>query len=320
MTDVWILNTLPSHWEICERGPKDPGAHGDHVDKPWHGLPENSNPPNPEKMEKGDILLIRQTSSPNKRYGVKGIWILEDYSRVRSQEHVPDEWRKHGDEERDYDWFLYCKASTKELDHIYKEDWEALNVYPWKLAGTAVKLEEEEKNNYLEALLDHGGLSNETQALFREELGYEQWNEKINQEEAVPDIEVPETQRTETKINRVIRDTELVNKLKKLHNYKCQICEQKRKKDSDKNYAEGHHLKPLGEPHEGPDVKENILILCPNHHTDFDYGMIEIDPETLEIKHEYEKELNGKKLKTKKDHQINQQYLKYHGKKISKIE
>ncbi len=37
-------------------------------------------------------------------------------------------------------------------------------------------------------------------------------------------------------------------------------------------YAEAAHIRPLGAPHHGPDVVENILCLCPNHHVMFDYG------------------------------------------------
>ncbi|MCX5892441.1 MAG: HNH endonuclease, partial [Deltaproteobacteria bacterium] len=38
-----------------------------------------------------------------------------------------------------------------------------------------------------------------------------------------------------------------------------------------------HHIKPLGSPHDGPDVRENILCVCPNHHVMLDYGVIELD-------------------------------------------
>ena len=34
------------------------------------------------------------------------------------------------------------------------------------------------------------------------------------------------------------------------------------------------HIRPLGRPHDGPDIPENILCLCPNDHVRFDYGVI----------------------------------------------
>jgi putative restriction endonuclease len=38
--------------------------------------------------------------------------------------------------------------------------------------------------------------------------------------------------------------------------------------------AEGADISSLGTPHNGPDVKENVLCLCPNDHVRFDHGAI----------------------------------------------
>jgi predicted restriction endonuclease len=29
-------------------------------------------------------------------------------------------------------------------------------------------------------------------------------------------------------------------------------------------YAEAHHIQPFGAPHNGPDISENVICLCPN--------------------------------------------------------
>jgi len=42
-------------------------------------------------------------------------------------------------------------------------------------------------------------------------------------------------------------------------------------------YAEAAHIRALGLPHNGPDVLENLLCLCPNDHVRFDAGAIYID-------------------------------------------
>ena len=60
---------------------------------------------------------------------------------------------------------------------------------------------------------------------------------------------------------------------------------------------EGHHLKPLGEPHNGPDIGENILILCPNLHAQCDFAAIR-----LEMKH----------LRMHPSHTIGADYIDYH--------
>lgn len=73
-------------------------------------------------------------------------------------------------------------------------------------------------------------------------------------------------------VTRIIRDSFLANELKKLYKYRCQICEHSIILSSQKAYAEGHHIKPLGKPHHGPDVVGNMLVVCPNHHSELDFG------------------------------------------------
>ncbi len=40
--------------------------------------------------------------------------------------------------------------------------------------------------------------------------------------------------------------------------------------------CEGHHLRPLGRDHNGSDDVSNVVILCPNHHAEFDYFLFAI--------------------------------------------
>ena len=94
------------------------------------------------------------------------------------------------------------------------------------------------------------------------------------------DIEAP-VGREEITTYRIIRDTNLSRKVKALHRYKCQLCGYTMTLPDGSYYAEGHHIRPLGNPHNGPDVMENILCLCPNHHAEMDYGVSKIEPEHL---------------------------------------
>lgn len=77
-------------------------------------------------------------------------------------------------------------------------------------------------------------------------------------------------------IYRVIRDTELCKHLKLLHKHRCQLCGQSITLRDGTQYSEAHHIRPLGTPHHGSDLRENILIVCPNHHVMLDYGVIEL--------------------------------------------
>lgn len=117
------------------------------------------------------------------------------------------------------------------------------------------------------------------------EMGMEMGSATVlDEDERSTDLTPPERRRTE--VSRIIRNTALVKQLKKEHNYECQVCGDIRYGPHKQPYAEGHHLHPLGE--DGRDDEENILVLCPNHHSDFDYGLVKIDPDTYDITHKYE--------------------------------
>jgi len=76
---------------------------------------------------------------------------------------------------------------------------------------------------------------------------------------------------------RILRDTSLARTVKESHQYRCQICGQTLKLGGDRPYAEVHHIMPLGRPHNGPDVRGNILCVCPNDHVLLDYGVTMLD-------------------------------------------
>jgi len=66
------------------------------------------------------------------------------------------------------------------------------------------------------------------------------------------------------------RNREIVKKLKKLYNNKCQICGFTFKKDNGENYSETHHIIPLGE--KGSDDIKNLIVVCPNCHRKLHYA------------------------------------------------
>ena len=115
------------------------------------------------------------------------------------------------------------------------------------------------------------------------------------------DLRVPE--RIEAKTYRILRDTAKALQVKDLHHYKCQICGRSIELPNGHRYAEAHHIRPLGAPHDGPDVEGNILCLCPNHHVELDYGVSRITLGTL---------------RCSKGHAVDAQYIAYHNQKIYK--
>jgi 5-methylcytosine-specific restriction endonuclease McrA len=68
------------------------------------------------------------------------------------------------------------------------------------------------------------------------------------------------------------RDNKTVAQLKILRNYECQICHQFILKKNGERYIEAAHITP--KRHQGPELPHNLLILCPNHHKEFDIGNV----------------------------------------------
>lgn len=94
-----------------------------------------------------------------------------------------------------------------------------------------------------------------------------------------PGSEVPE--RSQLTTYRILRDTVMARKVKLMHNNRCQICGDTLFLADGKSYAEAHHIRPLGRPHNGPDTPDNILVLCPNDHVRCDMGAVRLDTATL---------------------------------------
>lgn len=140
----------------------------------------------------------------------------------------------------------------------------------------------------------------------------------LDGEEISADAARPET--VETRISRRIRNTAIVKDLKQAYEFECQVCGTHRFRSSTDRYAEGHHIRPLGAPHDGPDVPGNILVLCPDHHADFDYGVIDIDINSLRIRHAHDDDTDGKELTLHAEHNLDQSHLDYHRREISIID
>ncbi len=109
------------------------------------------------------------------------------------------------------------------------------------------------------------------------------------------DLDAPPADRVQAVVTRIVRDTLRSNRVKQLHKYKCQICGVTITLADGSRYAEGHHLQPLGR--DGPDVEENIICVCPNHHAACDFGAIR---------------LNLEELQAADGHVIGKRYIDYH--------
>jgi len=146
------------------------------------------------------------------------------------------------------------------------------------------------------------------------QFDYENKQLLTKNEPAYPDYTSPG--RTKVVTSRIIRDTKLVRQLKTEFNWNCQICGKRISLEDNKFYAEGHHLKPLGGEYNGPDIRENIIILCPFHHAEFDYGSMSIHPVSNTIIHaNSENEYNNKSLAYNRG-DLGKEFIEFHYNKI----
>ena len=104
--------------------------------------------------------------------------------------------------------------------------------------------------------------------------------------------------------DRIVRSTAVANSVKNLHDHTCQVCGVQISTPQG-NYAEAAHIQPLGRPHNGPDVTENVLCLCANCHVKFDRGAIGVADDFTLIN------ADGK-LRQVKGHAISTEYLAHH--------
>lgn len=309
MVRLWVLNTLPAHWERCREGPQDATHHPErHLGRPWHGIPSGGRAPDPRDLTPGeDLFVVRQTGG----VGVSGIWTFQEARRVTDQQAVPDVWRDHEGATRDYDWFLHCRGTPElEVEPPMREDFGgSFPFHHSKLTGTAIEMRGDDRAAYVNALIDHG-VSEAAEHRLRDTL-----ETPTTGSVRSADAEPPE--RTEYTTTRTIRDTKLSAMAKELYDHRCQLCGDRRESRDGSAYAEAHHVKPLGAPHRGPDSSENLLVLCPNHHADFDYGRVRVDPDSLVVEHAFDDEVDGTFLTVDGDHDLNDEYLAYHNDRIA---
>ncbi|MFI2350228.1 YDG/SRA domain-containing protein [Streptomyces sp. NPDC019443] len=119
-------------------------------------------------------------------------------------------------------------------------------------------------------------------------------------------------ERRKTEVQRIVRSTARANWVKRAHGHTCQICGLRIETPTGA-YSEAAHIRPLGQPHEGPDEPDNILCLCPNHHVEFDFGMLTICSDMTVVRNSSGERTS---LRTVPEHEISDVHLDYHRRHI----
>lgn len=115
--------------------------------------------------------------------------------------------------------------------------------------------------------------------------------------------------RAESTVQRIVRNTEVSRRVKELHGYICQMCGEVIPIVGGA-YAEGAHIRPLGRPHDGPDVESNVLCLCPNDHVRFEFGTYVVEDDMT-----ITDRIGGRSvgsLRTLSGHDVDRSQLAYH--------
>lgn len=319
MVDAYVVNTDPHHWKTCVGGPQDAEHHpSEYIGQPWHAVPESGRAPAPGELSEGDLFIIRVNQT-----GVRGIWTFQEERAVEDQSIIPEAWL--GD--RDYERILYCSEEPERTLETTLPVYKQPEVGQGVLTGTLLG----EKNNrpeiaaiYVDALLQRN-VSEATKELLRKAHPSGEINSKsqseskrspqsssegpsVDPEEQANDLKPPKKEYT---VSRTVRNTKIAKEVKEYHDHRCQVCGERRHRNGS-GYSEAHHIHPLGDSPPGPDERDNILVLCPNHHADFDFGMLQVNPETLKITHEYDEAVDGTQLRTVEEHRIDPDHIRYH--------
>ncbi len=137
-------------------------------------------------------------------------------------------------------------------------------------------------------------------------------------EEVAKHINLAEVARIKRQIEQQLRNAELAATLKELYESKCMFCDSQIcvSISPERYYVQAAHIRPLGRPHNGPDIPENMIVLCPNCHIQFDAGILSISlrsPTELTINSETANHaLHGKVVRTRGTHKLDAQYVEWH--------
>jgi 5-methylcytosine-specific restriction protein A len=119
------------------------------------------------------------------------------------------------------------------------------------------------------------------------------------------DRNLPSVSRRRVNIDSIQRNQKHVDHVKRIRNNTCQICAI-RIGTEDRSYSEVHHIQPLGEPHNGPDIPGNMICVCPNCHKKLDYLYIRIDNNFIT-------------QQNNENHTIHERYIEWHNARFDNL-
>ena len=167
------------------------------------------------------------------------------------------------------------------LDYSYPQEYEVLKQ---KALDWLEKNEEKVRKNDRKQVLDIILKLNEAKAnqsrfklssddIEQEEIIFKLKNQNKTRQEIINELKnLKPTDPEVITINHTSfkRDNKTIAQIKILRNFKCQICSTSIKKKNGTFYIEAAHIDP--KHNMGCETPDNIILLCPNHHKEFDFG------------------------------------------------
>ncbi|MEU5278857.1 YDG/SRA domain-containing protein [Streptomyces asoensis] len=137
--------------------------------------------------------------------------------------------------------------------------------------------------------------------------------EIIDEEQYAQDVEERYPQARTVSLKRLMRSVATSQRVKNLYDGECQLCGLRLLGPDGKAHSQGAHVRPLGGPHNGPDVEPNILCVCPNCHVRLDVGAVVIDEDwSIVVRAAVLGAPMLPKLRTKGWHRVHPDYIRYH--------
>ncbi|MDR3050069.1 MAG: HNH endonuclease [Elusimicrobiota bacterium] len=151
---------------------------------------------------------------------------------------------------------LLDEISELSKNGIPKEEYEKLiRIYEYYIGEKYLDTDDVEQTELVEIF------KNQTKT--NEELKNELLNSPSQEQEYI-----------DIKGKKYKRNNVSLAKIKIIRGIKCQICKESILKKDGSKYVESAHITPKAEG--GSETLDNILVLCPNHHKEFDLGDTEI--------------------------------------------
>ena len=222
-------------------------------------------PQNPE-LQPGELLLLQLTKQDAVRlkvpYRINFALVFShlerDYDGSISRRHWPAEGRV-------WDWIVYATATVPTIP-FNLEDLGLSRDYSGQTNPRLIDSQDEAViQPYIQwalAQYPEPELQLVKPLLVAEEFGEYRAFEAVYNHDRI-EILHPTPSRT-VMVEQYVRNSALADTLKSCYDHHCQVCGNDFEPTYGAPFAESHHIQYLREG--GPDISQNIVVLCPNHH------------------------------------------------------